>query len=64
MNDGLTSPLYYELREKYRYVYGVYSFLSDIDDNTCVWITMLKTLNENCEASKKVMMECRQGRYA
>ena len=58
MNDGLTYPLYYELREKHRYVYGVYSFLSDIDDNTCVWITMLKTLNENCEASKKVMIEC------
>lgn len=58
MNDGLTSPLYYELREKHRYVYGVHSALNDIDDTNCAWYTTLKTLNENCEGAKKVMMEC------
>ena len=57
INFGLTSPLYHELRDVNRYVYGVSSDTHEIDETTFTWITTLQTCNEHLEDSKRVMME-------
>lgn len=60
MNQGLTSPLYDELRNKHKYVYSINSYSSEVDMDNYAWITTLQTTNENMEKAKKTLVKCFQ----
>jgi predicted Zn-dependent peptidase len=57
-NEGLTSPLYKNVREKLQCVYSISSKVNKINDEDFMYFTILFTSNDKVEEVKAEVMSC------
>jgi hypothetical protein len=60
MSDGLSSPLYKEIREKLQCVYNIGSMIKNIDNKNFMLFTILFTTNDNVKRVEDELINCYQ----
>jgi predicted Zn-dependent peptidase len=60
MSDGLSSPLYKEIREKLQCVYNIGSMIKNIDNKNFMLFTILFTTNDNVKRVENELIKCYQ----
>lgn len=58
MSDGLSSPLYKEIREKLQCVYNIGSMIKNIDNKNFMLFTILFTTNDNVKRVEDELINC------